>query len=193
MELNIYFCNPKLSFMKYKLLLILFLFSFNVVAQKHNKSVGFIENKGQIIDQKGKENKSVLYLLNTSGLNVQLKKSGFSYDIYETKKHILSEKEKKSLRTATFIQEDTIKNPNHKLEYLYHRIDIDFLNSNKNVSLIVDEKSTDYDNYYNVAHSPNGITNVYRFRKVTYKNIYDDIDCFNLIVLKTKDAFKVGN
>ena len=140
--------------MKCKLLIILFFFSLTIYAQKQNKSVGFIENNGQIIDQKGRKNKSVLYLLNTSGLNVQLKKGGFSYDIYETKKHILSEKEKKSLHTSTFLQEDTIKNPNYKLEYLYHRIDIDFLNSKKNVSLIVDEKSIDYDNYYNVAHAP---------------------------------------
>lgn len=75
LKLIVYFCNPKLPFMKCKLLFTLFLFSMNVVAQKQNKSVGFIENKSQIIDQKGRENKSVLYLLNTSGLNVQLKKS----------------------------------------------------------------------------------------------------------------------
>lgn len=43
---------------------------------------GFIENKGQIIDQKNNLNPSVLYLLNTSGMNVQLKKAGFSYDLY---------------------------------------------------------------------------------------------------------------
>ena len=45
----------------------------------------FIENKGQIVDQNGKPNDNVLYLLNTSGLNVQLRKDGFAYDTYEIK------------------------------------------------------------------------------------------------------------
>lgn len=44
---------------------------------------GFIENKGQIIDQHDKPNPSCLYLLNSSGLNVQLRKNGFSYDAYQ--------------------------------------------------------------------------------------------------------------
>ncbi len=42
----------------------------------------FIENKGQIVDQKYKPNPEVLYLLNTPGFNVQLRRGGFSYDLY---------------------------------------------------------------------------------------------------------------
>ena len=37
---------------------------------------GFIENKEQIIDQNNKLNPAVLYLLNTPGMNVQLRKGG---------------------------------------------------------------------------------------------------------------------
>ena len=162
--------------MKYKVRLLIFLFYASVFAQKQNSSIGFIENKGQIVDQKGRQNKSVLYLLNTHGLNVQLKKNGFSYDVYETKKHPLSEKEKRNRFTSAFSKEDTIKNPNYKLEYIYHRIDIDFLNSSKRIEVVADEKSTDYDNYYNVTDAPNGITNVHKYKKITYKNIYEHID-----------------
>jgi hypothetical protein len=43
----------------------------------------FIENKGQIIDQKNNPNPAALYLLNTPGMNVQLRRGGFSYDIYQ--------------------------------------------------------------------------------------------------------------
>jgi len=46
---------------------------------------GFIENKGQIIDQDNQLNPEVLYLLNTPGFNVQLRKGGFSYDVYTPK------------------------------------------------------------------------------------------------------------
>lgn len=142
-------------------------------SQVKNNSIGFIENKGQIIDQKSKPNTAVKYLLNTNGLNVQLKKNGFSYDVYETKKH----PKKKTKETNSF--ENSAKNnqePEFEIEYKFHRIDFTFLNSNNNAKLIPEKKSIDYDNYYNVVHAPEGITNVHKYQKVTYKNIYNQID-----------------
>lgn len=162
--------------MKWKLLVVILLNSILSTAQNTNKSIGFIENKGQIIDQKGRANKGVKFLLNTNGLNVQLRKNGFSYDIYETKKHPLSENEIAKRQSFPDLKNEKDKYPDYTLEYIYHRIDIDFVNSNSNVSMIAEEKSTDYDNYYNVAHAPEGITNVYKYKQVTYKNIYQNID-----------------
>ena len=152
------------------------LISFLMNGQKQTQSIGFIENKGQIIDQKGRKNLKVKYLLNSNGLNVQLRQNGFSYDIYEIKKHPLTKRQKERLYPSNFIKEDTLKNPNYTLEYIYHRIDIDFKNSNTSVQLIADEKSSDYDNYYNIPNEPNGILDVHKFQKVTYENIYENID-----------------
>lgn len=164
--------------------LLFFSFSF---AQKQNPSIGFIENKGQIIDQKGKQNKDVLYLLNTNGLNVQIKKNGFSYDIYETKKVPLTQKDKSFTDLNTqFTKEKTT--PDYSFEYSYHRIDIDFENSNSAVKLIAEEKSSDYDNYYNVAHAPGGITGVHKYKKITYQNIYNHIDVIFFIPKDTTKA-----
>lgn len=161
--------------MKFSYLFLLLLVC-NAFGQKQNQSIGFIENKGQIVDQKGRKNNLVKYLLNTNGLNVQLRKNGFSYDLYETKKHILTKKQKERFYPSNLIKDDSLKNPNYTLEFLYHRIDIDFENSNQSVKLIAEEKSNDYDNYYKVPNEPNGITNVYKYQKVTYKNIYNNID-----------------
>ena len=152
------------------------LFFLNIYSQKQNKTFGFIENKGQIVDQKGKKNNAVKYLLNSSGLNVQLRENGFSYDVYETKKHPLTKKQKERLYPSYFIKEDTLKNPNYTIEYIYHRIDINFENSNSSVKLIAEEKSSDFDNYYNIPNEPNGILDVHKFQKITYKNIYNNID-----------------
>lgn len=151
-------------------LLVLSVFSFS---QKNKNTIGFIENKGQIIDQNQKENKSVLYLLNSNGLNVQLRKNSFSYDVYEIKTRPSNNsaipKDKFSL--------NSLENQTEiKQKIKFHRIDIDFLNSNSNVKLVSEEKSVDYDNYYNVAHAPSGITNVHKYQKVTYQNIYNKID-----------------
>jgi len=47
---------------------------------------GFIENKGQIHDQNYVCNTSVLYMFSSPGLNVSLKKNGFSYDTWTLNK-----------------------------------------------------------------------------------------------------------
>lgn len=161
--------------------------STNLFSQNNNHSIGFIENKGQIVDQKGKANDAVKYLLNTNGLNVQIRNNGFSYDVYETKKHKLSKKEIAKQNPFP----DPIKDKNnfndYKIEYIYHRIDIDFINSNKNVSIIPAEKSFDYDNYYNVIGIPEGVLNVYKYQQITYKNIYPNID---VVFSIPKDSLK---
>ncbi|MEP6930270.1 MAG: SBBP repeat-containing protein [Flavobacterium sp.] len=160
-----------------RILPFLFLFLFNVIfSQNENQTIGFKENKGQIVDQKGKPNNAVKYLLNTHGLNVQLRKNGFSYDIYEVKKiPIVRQETSKTLPYKN--REGTIpEKPEYNLEYIFHRIDIDFLNSNSKVELITDKVSTDFDNYYNIPNKPEGIIGVHQYKQITYKNIYPNID-----------------
>lgn len=53
---------------------------------KASTGAGFIENKGQLINQNGKPNKAAKYLLNMPGLKVQLRQTGFSYDTYTARK-----------------------------------------------------------------------------------------------------------
>ncbi|MDR7371203.1 T9SS type B sorting domain-containing protein [Flavobacterium aquidurense] len=162
--------------MKQKLLLLLFLFTIQLFSQNKNQSIGFKENKGQIIDQKGKPNTAVKYLLNSNGLNVQLKKNGFSYDVYEvTKTPIVSSTTAKTLPYPTSEKDKEIK-VEYNLEYTFHRIDIDFVNSNPQVELITDQQSKDFDNYYNIPDKPDGITGVREYKQITYKNIYPNID-----------------
>lgn len=147
----------KSSKMKHKLLILFTLFVVSVIAQNKGQSIGFKENKGQIVNQKGKPNPDVKYLLNTQGLNVQIKTNGFSYDIYETKKHPLTENQKAKLRPSLYHESDKEKTPDYSLEYIYHRIDIDFVNSNPKGELIKEGESKDYDNYYNVPNKPDGV------------------------------------
>lgn len=177
------------NFLAMRRIFFLFILFYSIISfgQKNSKTIGFIENKGQIIDQKGKENKAVLYLLNTPGLNIQLKKNAFSYDVYETKNIPLTKADKALYGNSNGIDKiDKIQK--YSTEYKYHRIDIDFLNSNTNVQLVAEEKSSDYDNYYNVTHAPEGITNVHKYQKVTYQNIYNNID---VVFFIPKDTTKV--
>ena len=177
--------NSITFFMKAFWLSVLLSISFFSFGQKHTSSIGFIENKGQIVDQKGKENKGVKYLLNANGLNVQLRQNGFSYDVYEVEKIPLTKTDKEFYSLDS---KEKDNKPDFSTKINFHRIDIDFLNSNKNIQLLAEEKSADYDNYYNVLHAPDGITNVHKYQKVTYKNIYNNID---VVFFIPKDSTKV--
>ncbi|MEO7976834.1 T9SS type B sorting domain-containing protein [Flavobacterium sp.] len=162
--------------MKHTVLLFFLIITISLFSQNKNQSVGFKENKGQIIDQKGKSNSAVKYLLNSNGLNVQLRKNGFSYDVYEVKKNPIVRSE--TAKTLPYIipKKNKETKPEYNLEYTFHRIDIDFLNSNSKVELITEQKSTDFDNYYNVPNKPEGIVGVHQYKQITYKNIYPNID-----------------
>jgi hypothetical protein len=141
-----------------KFLLLLFILLIFACSFGQDKSIGFIENKGQIVDEYGRTNSKVLYILNTNGLNVQLRKGGFSYDVYEPE-----------LNAHSKLTSDSIK-------YNFHRIDIDFLNSNPNAILKAEVKSADYDHYYTNSAFPNGVLFVHRYKRVTYQDIYPAVD-----------------
>lgn len=171
---------------------ILFLFSIISCAflfgQKNfqkNSEYYFYENKGQIVDQNGKENPDVKYLFHSAGLNVQLRSNGFSYDVYETKKTINPNfnKDKENL----VVNKKDFNVDEYTYENLFHRIDIELVNSNTNTKIVAEGKSKDYENYYNLTDKPQGITNIHRYQKVLYKNIYNNID---LMFFKPKDSLK---
>lgn len=170
-----------------KLFLLSILFSISLSGQTNTKSVGFKENKGQIIDQKGNPNAAVEYLLNTGGLNVQIKKNGFSYDVYETEKIPLTEKDKRKKENLKTRDGEESSFPDYSMKYVYHRVDVVFEGSNPNVALWAEGKSKDYDNYYTLQHAPEGILMVHQYQKITYKNLYPNID---VVFFVPEDASK---
>ena len=90
--------------------------------QKNNEYY-FYENKGQILNQDGKENKNVQYLFLSNGLNVQLKKNGFSYDVYQVEEVAQNNPAKLKLATP-----ETEK----KIKYKFHRVENKLVHSNNN-------------------------------------------------------------
>ena len=170
---------------KFLLLFFLLSFSISIFSQqlKTSSAYSFTENKGQIVDQDGKQNPAVQYLFNSGGLNVQIKNDGFSYDVYEVKK---VPKKKSKRRESDLPQKNKLKTE-YDLKYEYHRVDIDFVGANKNPEIIAEGKSVDYDNYYNIPNRPKGVENVHRYEKITYQNLYSNID---LVFFQPKDTLK---
>ncbi len=146
---------------------------------------GFIENKGQVIDQNNKPNPQVLYLYNGNGLHVQLRKDGFSYEVMnmvKTPKAVID-----IAPTSKFAsQADSFD-----ITYQIHRVDINFKNGNKNAILKPFDAASDYINYYTTATPEEGITNVQHFQRVVYENVYPNIDVeFVLNDATNKGKFK---
>jgi uncharacterized protein (TIGR02145 family) len=138
----------------------------------NNPRFGFTENKGQIIDQNNKPNPAVLYLLNTPGMNVQLRKGGFSYDLYQ---------ECRKAECRNFYPEPRTQNPEPSIQHpassiQVHRIDIDLLNANPHPTIETSGTLSDYLNYYTTGTPVEGVTGVRSFATITYKNIYPGID-----------------
>lgn len=117
----------------------------------HTTASGFVENKGQLVDQDAKPNDAVRYLLGTDGINIQLRDGGFSYDTYQ----------------ADNGQEGTVS---------YHRVDVSFEGANDAAELIADGRSVDYSNFYTANLPEAGVTHVHHYQRVVYREIYRHID-----------------
>ena len=162
--------NPFLLFSFLLFTTVLFAGTINKpVSSQH----GFIENKGQIIDQNNNLNPSVLYLYNGNGLHVQLKQAGFSYEVWKIAAG------SQPLATSKMPEAIPIAIGSQKLtaDSIYiHRIDISFVNSNPNAIITASEPASDYINYYTTGTTEQGVTNVHHYKKVLYQNIYPNID-----------------
>lgn len=156
------------------LLLILVLCATISFASVINKPVtsqyGFIENKGQIIDQNNNLNPSVLYLYNGNSLHVQLKQNGFSYEVWK-----IAAGPQPIATSQSPLPEANSQKPTADSNYI-HRIDISFVDANPNAKITASEPASDYINYYTTGTSEKGATNVHHYKKVLYQNIYNNID-----------------
>ncbi|MCD6062897.1 MAG: hypothetical protein K0R82_808 [Flavipsychrobacter sp.] len=123
---------------------------------------GFIENKGQVVDQDYNPNTVVKYLLNTAGLNVQLRKGGFSYDAYTADQPEITPGQRRHMKTD-------MPQP----VYHFHRIDITFEGANPAAEMVAEQPAADYLNYYIAVGE---FSNIKHFGRVIYKNLYNGID-----------------
>ncbi|HTL82949.1 MAG TPA: hypothetical protein VL651_14645, partial [Bacteroidia bacterium] len=125
---------------------------------------GFMENKGQIVDQHYQANPAVKFLFCSSDLNVQLRMNGFSYDTWTDETDSTSSVEQ--------------PRENYYAEQIrhFHRVDVELINSNPGVEIVPTDSSATYYNFFTAGTSSEGISDVRCFAKVLYRNIYPGID-----------------
>lgn len=126
---------------------------------------GFIENKGQVTDLHSKPNMAVKYFLPSSGDNVLLRATGFSYDTYTKEPKTCSPR---YVRSSI----DRGEEANDHNTSRRHRVTIEFFGANQNAAIIPEGQSDDHINYLWEGSE----IKAYHFNKVTYKDIYPGID-----------------
>ena len=136
----------------------------NFVACTSSGTQGFIKNCGQIHDQNGQLNPAVLFLYPASGFNLQLRKDGFSYDLYTI------------ADSANYSKPSRFDLPSEKAIISFNRIDVSFVNSNPNVKVSGLDESGNRFNYYNLNRNSLGITGAKVYHQVRYQNLYPGID-----------------
>ncbi|HYV91602.1 MAG TPA: SBBP repeat-containing protein [Chitinophagales bacterium] len=131
----------------------------------------FVENKGQIADQFGNPYPDVKYIFQSHGFRIILKENSWSYEFTKVNqtKNLSSKNISGEYRDAEF-------DLDNDLQFQTNRTDVHLLNSNLHPIIIAEEPADDVLNFYTGKNSLNGITNVHHFKKITYQNIYPDID-----------------
>jgi hypothetical protein len=127
------------------------------------QSVNFKENKGQVCDQNYNPRPDVLFSGNANGLNFHLTQSGISYQLSQVQswKEFTDEKTKETGKAPDLIS--------------IYRVDINWINANKNAVVEKGESMRGYDNYY-LQQCLNGALNVKSYKTITYSNLYSGID-----------------
>jgi len=146
-------------------------------------SLGFIENKGQIVDQDYKPNPDVKYLFCSPGFNIQLRTSGFSYDTYYDKKN------SDSLFPKNLVLKRSTP-PGGGVTRHFHRVDIELLNCNSNPQILSYDTSLAYFNFFTSGINEGGVSNVRYYQRILYKNIYQNIDLEFFVIPKQNTALE---
>lgn len=174
-----------MKFMKilpfFYLLLVFINISKNAIAQdlkflkKINQQWSFIENKGQLADETGKPLSDIKYYGKDNDVNIYCRNRYISFvfskrrSIETNNTHLLNKNKPKAVLVD------------------FTRFEMHFVGCNFETIITPSEQQEDYLNFY-LAHTPEeGIKEVKQFNKLTYHNIYNNID---MILYVREKGFK---
>jgi gliding motility-associated-like protein len=182
--------------MKSVLLQIITLFVFlsptaSIKAQGNDKSSwskkfgfqkAFIENKGQFSIPNGSDNSSpVLFAVDHGGTKIYFTKKGITYSLLETTKKQKDDRELERERQEAMSDPEAHarhEKEERRLKVKKDQITMLWQNANYNTQIIASDVTSDYHSYY--FKQTNGEykneSNIKGYKKLTYKNIYPNID-----------------
>jgi hypothetical protein len=135
--------------------------------------LGFIENKGQFLDENKKPRTDLLYLFIRNGMKVQLMKNRISFELTAVEANYDFDE---ATGFPHYYELDPEDRPSPPVKYYTNRIDVEFVGANPNPEIISEEMMPDYLNYYLAFTPVDGIRQARQYNKITYKNLYPNID-----------------
>ena len=144
------------------------------------QNVSFLENKGQMMDTEGKPVPFVLFKAEAPGMNVYITEKGLTYvfvKIEEEEEEREGEHEYKK-KDGKDEHQDLMMPGKHdeKLKAEMAWINVNLKGATiKRENIIKEEQSAEHFNYF-YGHCPDGIYDVYQYKKLTIKNVYPNID-----------------
>ncbi|MBK6520823.1 MAG: T9SS type A sorting domain-containing protein [Sphingobacteriaceae bacterium] len=136
---------------------------------QQSKAIAFTENKGQVYDQNYKPRTDVLFGAMAGNMAFHLKTNGVSYQLYR----VDSYKEVEDLHAST--SSASGKKRKEIDQQTIYRIDLNWVNANKDFTQTTDQAFEGYNNYY-LESCPKGALNVRSYTGVTLNNLYNGIN-----------------
>ncbi len=136
-----------------------------------SSSLLFMENKGQIADDKGNLRPDILFTANSAGAKIYLSANSIHYQFTKTEYPKGYDPYKK----------EPVKDPEKEVELQKqikqstYRFSLELQSANLHPAVTTEKQSAYTENYY-LAQCPNGITGVHGYEKITYNNVYPNID-----------------
>ena len=141
-----------------------------------SQGIRFTPNMGQIVDTDQEPRPDIRYVTHSKGLSLYLSDTRLSYVFTRVEGDV-----------EYFRRTDGHRDAEHPEPVLHsYRMDLEFLGASPEPEIITDEQSSDYTNFY-LAHIPQGLTHVRSVGRLTYRNIYPNID---FVIRGSGDAIK---
>lgn len=142
----------------------------SALAEIQPPPAGFIENKGQIVDDKQQLLPEINFKVEQRGLNAYFKPNGIIYHLYRSEKKTQAEYTKDDWENYN---KGNIAAIGEKVYFF--RLDFELIGSNLNAEVIKKDLHEIKRNYY-LGHCPKGILDVQEYGEIVYLNVYPNID-----------------
>ena len=137
---------------------------------KASQPILFLENRGQITDQHGSLRRDVLFMAKSNGFKIAVKGNGLSYQFDKTNGGAALNDRRKAM------SDDPTKFETTPTVAETYRVDMQLVGANPQPKVERLNKSEYTENYFNLAHAPEGIVGVASYEKVIIKEVYPGID-----------------
>ncbi len=139
-----------------------------------SNAFGFIENKGQYVDDKGNPADFILFKASLRNTDVYVTTKGITYVFLKYEKQDSIHKTLQNRLPRSGNTDEQLPYP-QKVEWC--RLDMEIAGADiRRENVIAEDRAGQGCYNYYFAHCPQGIRNVFKYKKITVKNIYPGID-----------------